>query len=50
MDPERLESNKRFENFPKYAKKWLINVSGEPNTRDITLHTGKNLKEILIWC
>ena len=26
---------KRFENRPKYAKKWLINASDETDTRNI---------------
>ena len=40
-----LKSEKRLENL---AKKWLINVSQEPDRRNAALDTGTSLKQILI--
>ena len=48
MRYERLKSDKRFEDCPKCAKKWLINVSEEQDTRNTTVETGTSWKKILI--
>ena len=31
------------------SKKWLINLSEDPHTRNATFDTGRSLKKILIW-
>ena len=47
-DMNFLKSDKCFENCPKMWKKWLINVSEEPDMINATHDNGRSLKQVFI--